>query len=85
MSSYPSPSSQLVHLAQALTNMLMNSIIHGFKDRKSSVISLKLEQQDIDLVGAKYHDNGIGLTSNQLEHFIWNHSLPPKRSQGAVV
>ncbi|RUO19866.1 ATP-binding protein [Aliidiomarina haloalkalitolerans] len=66
--------------AQALTNMLMNSIIHGFKDRNQGVISLKLEQQDNRLVG-EYHDNGIGLTSNQLEH-LFEPFFTTERSQG---
>jgi signal transduction histidine kinase len=56
-------------LAQILTNMIMNSLIHGFEDRSKGVIKLEAAEQDNDLI-INYSDDGRGLEKENLErHF----------------
>ncbi|GAB5381269.1 MAG: hypothetical protein Alis3KO_31400 [Aliiglaciecola sp.] len=56
-------------IAQIFTNMIMNSLIHGFDDKKNGLINIKITQQDDDVV-IKYCDDGKGLTEENLErHF----------------
>lgn len=56
-------------LAQILTNMVMNTVIHGFEDRDSGTISIhaELKGNDIHFV---YHDDGLGLSGDQLNHLF---------------
>jgi PAS domain S-box-containing protein len=53
-------------LAQVLTNLVMNSVIHGFKDCTEGKIAIKASRIG-DMVTLDYHDNGRGLTSEQRE------------------
>jgi signal transduction histidine kinase len=53
-------------LAQVLTNLVMNSVIHGFKDCTEGKIAIKTSRIG-DMVTLDYHDNGRGLTSEQRE------------------
>lgn len=66
--------------AQALTNMLMNSIIHGFKNRPQGTIELTIAIENQQIIGT-YHDNGVGLTSNQLTH-LFEPFFTTERAQG---
>lgn len=53
-------------LAQILTNLVMNSVIHGFKDRTEGKIRIVATQQGKN-VCLDYHDNGRGLNDEQRE------------------
>ena len=56
-------------LAQILTNMIMNSLIHGFEDRPKGAIKLEVVEQDNNLI-INYSDDGRGLDKGNLErHF----------------
>lgn len=56
-------------IAQIFTNMIMNSLIHGFDDKTHGLIHIKITQQD-DEVTVEYSDDGKGLTEKNLErHF----------------
>ncbi len=52
--------------AQILTNLIVNSMIHGFKDRSEGVITITCRQfgDDLKLV---YQDNGKGMTPDVVE------------------
>ncbi|MFT6690952.1 MAG: signal transduction histidine kinase [Colwellia sp.] len=56
-------------LAQILTNMIMNSLIHGFEGRVKGAISLDISKQEEHLV-IHYSDDGVGLNEETLKrHF----------------
>lgn len=50
-------------ISQILTNLIMNSIIHGFKNLDSGLISIKSEV-DRENVFITYSDNGNGIDNN---------------------
>lgn len=56
-------------LAQILTNMIMNSLIHGFEDKLKGAIKLEISEQDGNLI-IDYSDDGRGLDEGTLaRHF----------------
>lgn len=56
-------------LAQILTNMIMNSLIHGFEDKLKGAIKLAISKQDDNLI-IDYSDDGRGLDEETLaRHF----------------
>ena len=56
-------------IAQIVTNMIMNSLIHGFENIKRGQIQLKIWSDD-EYVHIDYSDNGKGLKKEMLEkHF----------------
>ncbi|MEP2653156.1 MAG: ATP-binding protein [Paraglaciecola sp.] len=56
-------------LAQILTNMIMNSLIHGFENKPKGSIAIDISQQDNSLL-INYSDDGKGLDRITLEqHF----------------
>jgi signal transduction histidine kinase len=56
-------------LAQILTNMIMNSLIHGFEERAKGAIKLVISEQEHNLV-INYSDDGRGLDEETLKrHF----------------
>ncbi|WP_133470245.1 sensor histidine kinase [Paraglaciecola marina] len=56
-------------LAQILTNMIMNSLIHGFENKPKGSIDINITQQDNNLL-INYSDDGKGLDKITLEqHF----------------
>jgi len=52
-------------LAQVLTNLLMNSLIHGFETEQVGIINIRARQQD-DRVFITYQDNGKGVSADNL-------------------
>ncbi|MDG3085642.1 ATP-binding protein [Vibrio hannami] len=58
MNSYPGA------LAQIITNLIMNSINHGFKDKTNGQIHINLKQMG-ERVILDYQDNGVGLSETQ--------------------
>jgi signal transduction histidine kinase len=56
-------------LAQILTNMIMNSLIHGFEDKLKGSIRLEISEQNGNLI-IDYSDDGRGLDEGTLaRHF----------------
>ncbi len=47
-------------IGQILTNLVMNSIIHGFKNKKNKLMKLNLIDKD-DFIELIYEDNGVGI------------------------
>lgn len=56
-------------ISQIFTNLIINSIIHGFKDIKNGVINI-LVQLNGDHVHIVYKDNGHGISDEQLKHLF---------------
>jgi len=56
-------------ISQIFTNLIINSIIHGFKDIERGVITI-LVQLNGEHVHITYKDNGHGLSDEQLTHLF---------------
>jgi signal transduction histidine kinase len=54
-------------LAQILTNMIMNSLIHGFEDTPKGMIKLTISEQGNNLI-IDYCDNGRGIDQEALKY-----------------
>lgn len=53
-------------LAQVMTNLIMNSVIHGFKGKTEGQIHILLALTE-GIVSIDYQDNGVGLNDEQCE------------------
>ena len=60
MSTYPGA------LAQVVTNLIMNSVAHGFDDRRNGLISFKAKPEK-ETVMITYSDNGCGIEEELIE------------------
>jgi len=67
-------------LAQVLTNLIMNSLKHGFEDAKSGNIDIKVNHID-DSVLVIYKDSGKGISYEHLQQ-IYEPFFTTKRGQG---
>ena len=56
-------------LAQIFTNLVINSLIHGFKAIDSGIISIQIKQAR-DFLHITYKDNGHGLSEEQMTHLF---------------
>jgi signal transduction histidine kinase len=61
MDSYPGPIDQIV------SNLINNSVRHGFKGRDHGRIELRAEQEG-EMVQLAYSDDGIGMSEDVLQH-----------------
>ena len=52
--------------SQVFTNLIMNSIIHGFKEKESGKINIEIEKKE-DILYIKYSDNGVGISKDILD------------------
>src|SRR5690606_4371152 len=55
--------------AQIFTNLIINSLIHGFENKQDGEIGITIERNDDKLV-IVYRDNGKGLTQQQLDQLF---------------
>jgi len=53
-------------LAQVMTNLIMNSVIHGFKGKTGGKIHIVLERKEKHVI-IDYQDDGVGLNNEQRE------------------
>ncbi|AWL11104.1 hypothetical protein HMF8227_00608 [Saliniradius amylolyticus] len=67
-------------IAQIFTNMVMNSVIHGFEDKKQGQIDIRISQDDENVL-VDYKDNGKGLTEEQLNK-LFEAFFTTKRGKG---
>lgn len=67
-------------IAQIMTNLIMNSILHGFKDTSQGEIFIKLSLENGE-VTIDFRDNGVGLTEQQREK-VFEPFYTTKRSTG---
>ena len=70
-------------IAQVLTNLIINSLIHGFNDgQKAGKIAISVEQQK-DFVNLNYRDNGNGMSEEVLEK-IFDPFFTTRRGSGGT-
>lgn len=66
--------------AQIITNFIMNSIIHGFKDRVSGniLISVSIHNENLRI---EYSDNGVGIPKN-VQDKVFDIYFTTKKNEG---
>jgi signal transduction histidine kinase len=67
-------------ISQIFTNLLMNSLIHGFENMAQGQIRITVID-DADNIEIRYSDNGKGLSAGQLEK-LFHPFFTTKRDQG---
>ncbi len=67
-------------VAQILTNLIMNSILHGFEDIKQGTIDINVDLLENHLI-IHYRDNGVGLNEEQQQR-IFEPFYTTKANQG---
>ena len=67
-------------ISQILTNLLMNSLIHGFEHADQGTINIDVTKKD-DVVFLSYQDNGCGIAEESLVR-IFEPFYTTKRGQG---
>ncbi|MBF0574041.1 MAG: response regulator [Desulfamplus sp.] len=79
--SYPGAYSQII------SNLVMNSIIHGFKDKRNGQIAINVYLLDVDKVNQEliieYSDNGSGMTQEQASK-VFDPFFTTMRGQGGT-
>ena len=74
--SYPGAISQLI------TNLVMNSLIHGFEGKGVGAINIDFSEQEGE-VTLRYSDNGVGMNKEQVEK-VFDPFFTSKRGQGGT-
>lgn len=69
-------------LSQVITNLVMNSLLHGFENITSGRITIEVKQQD-DYIEILYTDNGIGL-NKEAQYRIFEPFYTTKRGFGGT-
>ena len=69
--------------SQVLSNLVMNSLIHGFDDKQAGDITITLQQHVGNTVKIIYHDNGKGMDEHTLEN-IFEPFFTTKRGMGST-
>ena len=55
--------------AQVFTNLLLNSFIHGFKEKQHGSIGIHVSRPD-NILKIEYYDDGAGISKNDLPHIF---------------
>lgn len=70
-------------LAQVITNLFNNSLLHGFKGLPDGEINIKIAKQADNSIQIEYRDNGKGMTESVQEH-IFEPFFTTKRNSGGT-
>ncbi|MDH5179178.1 MAG: ATP-binding protein [Gammaproteobacteria bacterium] len=68
-------------LAQVLTNLIMNSLDHGFEERDCGEVRLVVKQKGGDRIQLDYSDNGTGISRENIDR-IFEPFFTTKRGKG---
>ncbi|MBE0484090.1 MAG: hypothetical protein IBX52_11380 [Bacterioplanes sp.] len=69
-------------ISQVMTNLIMNSLLHGFEHKPQGTIRIRAEQHNDDVV-VHYHDNGCGLSA-EAQQKIFDPFYTTKRGYGGT-
>ena len=67
-------------ISQIFTNLIVNSLIHGFEGKENGVMDINITSDETNLT-INYKDNGNGVTAEQLEK-LFNPFFTTKRDEG---
>ncbi|MEI5617371.1 HAMP domain-containing sensor histidine kinase, partial [Streptomyces brasiliscabiei] len=67
-------------ISQIFTNLIMNSLIHGFDGVNNGVIDILIKDDDSQVI-IDFKDNGNGVSEQQLEK-LFDPFFTTKRDQG---
>ncbi|MCL1051806.1 HAMP domain-containing histidine kinase [Shewanella abyssi] len=56
--------------AQIITNLVNNSILHGFSSMRDNIITIEINQIAADEIEVDFFDNGLGLSAKSAEHLF---------------
>jgi signal transduction histidine kinase len=68
-------------LSQVLSNLIANTLLHGFDGRERGVIGVAARRLDGDRVELRYWDDGVGMSADTL-HKIFDPFFTTKLGQG---
>jgi signal transduction histidine kinase len=77
MDSYPGP------YGQVLTNLILNSLTHGFPDRQAGIMRLSARRLDADRLEIQFEDNGIGM-SEDVQRRAFEPFFTTRRNRGGT-
>ena len=77
MDSYPGP------YGQVLTNLILNSLMHGFPDKQAGTMRLSARQLDADRIELQFEDNGIGM-SEDVQRRAFEPFFTTRRNRGGT-
>ncbi len=69
-------------LSQVIRNLTMNSLLHGFENKKDGIINIKVKKRN-DKVLIEYADNGKGIQSD-IKNRIFEPFFTTKRNRGGT-
>ncbi len=70
-------------LTQIITNLVMNSLVHGFENHSSGKMNLTVEKAEDDTLIFHYTDDGCGIAPDHIEK-IFEPFFTTKRGKGGV-
>lgn len=70
-------------LAQVITNLVTNSVRHGFEDRMSGNISIELSRDENSSINFVYKDDGCGIKSSHINK-VFDPFFTTKRNNGGT-
>lgn len=73
-------SSIIIH--QIFSHLISNSIIHGFEDRASGLITISAKETS-DKITLTYHDDGKGI-ANSLQKHVFEPFITSRRGEGSI-
>ena len=68
-------------ISQVVTNLVMNSVIHGFEERADGIISIDIKKLPNNHVSLVFKDNGRGIEKENLSK-IFDPFFTTKRGSG---
>ncbi|MDQ2087277.1 substrate-binding domain-containing protein [Herbivorax sp. ANBcel31] len=69
-------------LSQIITNLILNSLVHGFEDVDKGTITINIVKRFNEIV-IEYMDNGKGISENDIKN-IYNPFFTTKRGKGGT-
>jgi len=70
-------------VSQVITNLVMNSITHGFADKRQGSISLEVRGPSEGMIRIEYKDNGAGMSSEAVR-MVFEPFYTTRRGQGGT-
>jgi len=68
-------------LSQVFTNLVVNSVIHGFNENGQGEITIDVKQDSDDCVRIEYADNGAGIDPDNVKR-VFDPFFTTRRGQG---